>query len=523
VRASGPPQIVYRETVALSLHTGGADRLLVDPASTQLSASFAAHEFDARSGTLAATIAPLGGTALEVTVEAPRQVVRARTGRVSTYATELLRLDGGKLAEPPTATAAQNADMPGPPRDFTDAHFAVRFRAAGALVSTLVPADLSALVLRSYPSGPRFGIVLGGSAAPAEVFWQQAGEVRGTATASAGALLAQALQAQLDRIEGPLPATVDAVVVIESDAPCTVNVSALAVAYSLVRDRFVVAPPADPTRATLRLTGSAGDSGSVSFQLPRSAVPRSAGLALAEAFLPPGAGDAGAARAALEQRYGVDVAAGAWTALQVTTPGPRALAAVELGLLALETPTELQLELRADAGGEPAGRALTSSSFTLAGAGARAWLALGLPGVSLLPSAPLWLLVSATRGRAVWLADPAAASSAPAVRRLNTAPPETPLDVPGEALVPALRLHDIEPPGGAAGPEPALALSLDDVAVTLPAADQDVRRVDFTAALGAQLPDAGVTGTVDLQLELSATAPASVLIKDLDVRYDLPV
>lgn len=459
----------YRSTVTLTLNTAGADTVVFDQAETTLSVVFSPYDYDAKPG---ATVTVLEPTALAVMLEAPRRVLSATFGRGTTA--EFVRLDLRVLAERPTATAGNGVVLVD---DFTDARFAVRLRAAGGLVGNLATTDLSTLKVRSYPTGPRLAI--GG-----DVFWQAPGRLDGV-TAAAGAALAQALQRFVDGLPRPLPASLQVPLVFESDAQCTVEIPALSVAY---------APTVEGERHELRLSGP-GDVGTVLVHLPSGAQPRAASVRTVETFVgsPPEP-----AAASLPQRHGVAVSSGVWTAGRIVTGAPRALGEVAVGLLAVDAPAEVVLELREDRGGEPAGPAIASGTFVLGEPGTRAWGRLALDAVALVPSVPLWVLVTAARGRAVWLGEPG--TPATAVRRL---PGE-----PAEGLSLALEVRDAAPVAAA---PPALALAVGGSAVPLGAAVDGERETDFLTQLA---------GT-DVALEFSATAPVALIVAGVRVEYDL--
>jgi hypothetical protein len=460
----------YRSTVTLTLNTAGADTVAFDAAATALSVLFSSYEYDAtKSG---ATVTVLEPTALAVTLDAPRRVVSATFGRGTTA--EFVRLDLRALAERPTATAVKDAALVD---DFTDARFAVRLRDAAGLVGNLATTDLSALKVCSYPTGPRLAI--GG-----DVFWQAPGRLDGV-TAADGTALAQALQRFVDGLPRPLPASLQVPLAIESDAPCMVALSALSIAY---------APVVEGERHEMRLSGP-GDVGTVLVHLPSGAQPRAASVRTVETFV--GAPPEPAA-ASLPQRHGVAVSAGVWTAGRVVTDAPRALGEIAVGLLAVDAPAELVFELREDRGGEPAGPAIASGTFVLEEPGTRAWGRLALDGVALVPSVPLWVLVTAARGRAVWLGAPG--TPATAVRRL---PGE-----PAEGLILALAVRDAGPVAVA---PPALALAVGGTAVPLGVAVNRERETDFLAQ---------IAGT-EVALEFSATAPVALIVDGVRVEYDL--
>jgi hypothetical protein len=152
----------------------------------------------------------------------------------------LHRVDQSTVADTATVTANLDATTRGATfgGDFTDRRFAL------AMTPALSPPGVAELRVRSYPSGPRIGLAQPGAEDAAVFFWQSPGELGkapGTAAngvVHGGAALAEALQRHIDAIGPPLPRTLDVALVIESDAPCAVDVTQLRVRYRFVTQTF---------------------------------------------------------------------------------------------------------------------------------------------------------------------------------------------------------------------------------------------------------------------------------------------
>jgi hypothetical protein len=237
---------IFRRVVRLRFETHGlADAIAVDPAQTALEASFAPYEADALlAGPLAATLSSGGTTAVVVQLDAPRQVrsVKLKPAVVLDASSEirLHRIDQATVAGTATVTATLDASTRAASfgGDFTDRRFAL------AMTPALSPTGVAELRVRSYPAGPRIGLAQPGAEDAAVFFWQAPGEL-GKAPGSAakgivhgGAALAEALQRHVDVVAAPLPRTLDVALVIESDAPCAVDVTQLRVQYRFVTQTF---------------------------------------------------------------------------------------------------------------------------------------------------------------------------------------------------------------------------------------------------------------------------------------------
>jgi hypothetical protein len=233
--AGSPPARVYRLRVPFAIPTGGtAEAIEVDPDETTLAATFAHLTYDALDPPHPALEAGLDTQdgAKVIMLDGPRKIRRVRL--TTDVEVALHRLDGDNPVDDPSVTAFTGAVL----EEFTDRRFAVR------------PANVEAVVVRSFATGPRVGI----SARNGEptFFWRADGEIGKPAAAgdpaasppaSAGVVtdgtgLAGELQRLVDSIPQPLPAQVELDLVFESDAPCRVLGVSYEIDYRVVTRSF---------------------------------------------------------------------------------------------------------------------------------------------------------------------------------------------------------------------------------------------------------------------------------------------
>jgi hypothetical protein len=231
-----PPERVYRLRVPFELATGGTGEAIeIDGNETTLAATFARLTYDALDppdAALEAGLEPRDGK-LVVLLDGPRRIHRVHL--TSGAGVELYRLDGDKPVGDPSVAGSSGGVLP----EFTDRRFAVS------------PANVEAVVVRSFPTGPRVGIAARG-AADASFFWRAEGEIgKPTATGdpaaspppNAGVVtdgrgLAKELQRLVDSLPQPLPAEVELDLVFESDAPCRVHSVSFEIDYRVVIRSF---------------------------------------------------------------------------------------------------------------------------------------------------------------------------------------------------------------------------------------------------------------------------------------------
>ena len=232
-----PPERVYRLRVPFELPTGGTGEAIeIDADETTLAATFAHLTYDTLDppdAALKAGLDPQDGKAV-VLLDGPRRIRRVRLTSGTEVA--LHRLDGDNPVGDPSVTGTNGGVLFD---DFTDRRFAVS------------PANVEAVVVRSFPTAPRVGIAARDAAA-ATFFWRAEGEIgkppnpddpAASPPPSAGVVtegngLAQALQRLVDALPQPLPAEVELDLVFESDAPCRVHGVSFEIDYRVVTRSF---------------------------------------------------------------------------------------------------------------------------------------------------------------------------------------------------------------------------------------------------------------------------------------------
>lgn len=537
-----PPQF-FRQVLYLRFALdGNADGLRIVPEQTHFRGRFAAYSYNAKTITNPALAAVTQAVDQAVLVElaTPRQLTAVELvnafipgGRSQVM---VHRVDGEQVVEEPTVEAifgtpfdllvAEGLVLPTgaftPTRaaapsghrlgdkaalgrtvsafntaalmtDFTDARFALRLSNSS---TTLTPALLAGVMVRSYPSAPRLGVAATSPITPT-FFLRLDGEIgkEGDADAGqfdAGATLAAALQAEVDRFftqlfanaspdNAPaLPTAFAVALVLESDAPCQLVIDDFVVGYQLVRHTF----PDRVEKQILRFAGDAVATQTITLPLPKTAVVTQATVTIA-AKLPRESLAASIAANSLSpdslaQATGVHLGLARWAAQPLTPAQALTTNGIVIGVLPLVANTELALELYEDWQGQP-GKQLATATVTLAQGGQRLWQTVRFAEPVLLFALPYWLLLKATRGAALWLAK----AGTPALQMLTQENQRwQTLNVIADTqgllhlLSPVLVDNQTAP----------LALSIDGVPITtLPVTVGDRQRHDFTAALNAAL------------------------------------
>jgi hypothetical protein len=263
----GPPPR-FRKTFRFRFTTAGADRVHIRRDAVRLDGAFLVRDVVVRGTDVApeaqATVTASGG-ALRVTLKSPARVRRVRIQAASGQTAggirvQLFRMDGDVAAKEHTHDVGNDVDIATP--DFTDRRFALRATHAGSAFN-LTTTRLERLEVRGYPTGARLGLMFPDDTEPTLVHSIPGEAGRGGQSPSgafpAGEVdnaLADALQRGLDGLPRPLAATVDVLLVAESDAPCRLRLDHVAVPFDLVRDTFRVAllRPADLSSPATLLT-----------------------------------------------------------------------------------------------------------------------------------------------------------------------------------------------------------------------------------------------------------------------------
>ena len=427
---SAPPQRFFRRVLYLQFKTGGAaDRIIIDEKSSKLDASFQPRDYDTRiAGPLVAAQFSSGpDTSVIVKLEAPMQltkvVLSSAINSSLNYNMEFHRLDGNTLSEKPTliANVQKNsaALSTGANDGFRDARFAVRLKKKEGQLVPLKANEISELHILSYPAGARIAVADPNDLSSAVFFWRAVGELKSDTSvkqvnAGVGLNMAKELQRLLDAIlaesldafsKGTLkamPDSISAALVIESDTPCTFNITSLNIDYRLLLESF----PSRAEKQVLRFDGKELSSQEVSFKLPGNAAISSATLKTVESFRGdrPATPAQGASLQSIESlNVGAHVSGERWVAQPTSLRQPVFASGLSLAMMALEEETELQVEVYDDSQGQPSGQKLAAGTVALQQMGSPVWAMLLFPEPVILTLQPHWVLVRATSGSAVWL------------------------------------------------------------------------------------------------------------------------
>ena len=423
-----PPLRIFRQILLLRFVTGGlADGIRIDPEATSLKGKFSSYDYDALNPDEPALQAVLSnsGDAVVVALDAPRQVseIHLSPGKASGagYSVELYRLDGNTLTEKPTGSASVQNNAAAFPESvgFTDARFAVRLE--GPASTSLSSGDLAAVQLRSRFAGARIGISDPSEPNSATFFWPTPEDIVETPPASltdveAGKAIAAALGRYLDDFfappqpsdgNEPLPEFVDVAMILESDAPCVLDLEALDVVYHPLTRSFHSGDGETLDKQVLRFPGELGVARELLVRLPSNASIGSARLETVESFATdrPLASSDDPPNTPLAQDKGVHLSVGRWAAQAVVPPRAMSVSGVAVSLLPLARGTRVLVELQEDSDGRPSGKKLATASLTLDQPGRRDRVALPFPEVVTLFSERYWLLLGTAAGQAIWLAD----------------------------------------------------------------------------------------------------------------------
>ena len=394
----------FQAVFYLRFETAGAgDGLGIDKDGCEFEGVFQALDYDAlHASSIPAALlsSSTDGTAVIVKLDGPREVLGVILSPPANV--ELHRADG-----------SVQADKAADPSGFTDANFAV-LRSDNQPVA---PNQVTAVNVRGKPANPRVALASPALDSPA-MFWPTP-QVAGQLHMVASCQLATALQAYLaDQWQNaqsahvkdpsvPLPDHIDAAIVMQSDAPCQISISKFNVRFHRLLTSF---SPGDLDKHTLRYTGNRVERQSLSIQLPSAATVATATVRVNESFRPRGVSVKSndlLASEGISQDRGIRItAAGDQSAGQRVTPSEAVSAAgIALGVMALAPDTQLAVELESDWHGAPSGKRISGGSVSLTDAGHKQWIIVSWKDPVALAGEPFWVLASATKGAAVWLAE----------------------------------------------------------------------------------------------------------------------
>jgi hypothetical protein len=274
----------------------------------------------------------------------------------------------------------------------------------------------------------------------------------------------------------------------------------------LLQDAYPDLVAAPSTKRVLRFPADRAGQARVAVSLPAGAVVSKAALSTQESLRGDRPDDAGAASTATG-RSGVHVSGDDTAAVSVTVDQALTATGLALPLLGLTSGTQVSVQLRADDHGAPAGKALATATAALSSPGAVEWSTVYFDPV-VLGSDPVWIVLRAAKGEAVWLA----ASSPDGLRVVRTR------DDGGltESVLPGLQpLFQLLSRSGSVADAPATTLQL--AGKTLVAArDGDKSSYDLAAALQA------VAAAGDaVPLTFTSTAAGTITVYPPHVEYEI--
>lgn len=570
------PQRLFRQVLYMRFVLDGhADGIMLVPAQTRVRGRFLPYTYDAKAATnpaLAAQIKTVGDAVL-VELDAPRQLRAVRLSNTlvpgASSKVTVHRVDGAHVVDEATTEAGWNnafatlaLDLINQPfnrvqslravasgatnisnsqaqqfvqalnvatlsADFTDVRFGLRLRNSP---TTLTANHLAGLTVCSYPSAPRLGLADPQTLTPT-FFSRLAGEIGkdGDANAGqidAGALVADALQQYVDTFFASLlaaatptapqlPSQLDVAFVLESDAPCQLQLDEFVIGYQLVRRNF-----SDyAEKQLLRFAGATVETQSLNLRLPAAATVTQATLTMAAKLGATGFAEQGAAAVlqpdALTQAQGIHLGLERWAAQPLTPAQALTVSGVTVGLLALTPNTQVTLELYEDWQGQPVGKKLAAATLSLAQSGARRWQTARFVEPVLLFAQPYWLLLTAVRGAALWLAQPGA-STVQMLTLENQRWQALSVIANTQGLVHWLT------PAAVAQQAPSLALAIDKRPVSAPPVTTDDRYTyDLTPALNGALANQGATDLVDLALSITTGAAGLLTLYPPVIAYSI--
>jgi len=406
-QVSSTPEL-YRQTINLTFTLAGmADEIAITQAA--IHGEFKSLDLQPSNPQLTGL-----SNATLVTLNAPRRILRIETGTAGEDL-ELYRVDVNAIAKDPTVTADSHHNIN---LDFTDSRFAI-YRAGR---SALSPAEISQLWVQSMPSGPRLGLAPAGKLDQALYFWQGVDQIDAVDFADT---LEQFLNRQLTDLAeqgADRPEQLEIHLLIESFAPCRVQLDSLLITYRLVTQSWLDSlPQRDEEKRVLRFADDCLDCRSESVLLPKSATVAAAQLRVIESWgasggvLPSQDGSGVSPQApgsAPSQKSGMKVGVEGWVAQEFQPDEAISVVSLALGLLPLSSGAELCVTLREAAGGRPTGSTLLEEVVALGPAGQSAWVMVWLPQPAVLNKQLYWLMLKAAEGQAVWLAESGVAASA---------------------------------------------------------------------------------------------------------------
>ena len=379
---------------------GESDGIAIDETACDFSAHFLPLTYNALdAGPIApATLRPTSDQKVIVTLDGPREVVDVQLGTAGTV--ELHRADG-------MVPADKAADQQG----FTDVNFALVLPGSGLTVD-----QVNAIDVQAVPGNVRMGIA-GPQLDSPVMFWptpDAVGKLQINASlplakalqAYLAAQWSQAVQAQQKNPLSSLPQQITAALIIQADGPCTAGLDHFEVGYEQSLTSFA---SRNTDKQVLRYAGKRVDRQSVSIQLASAAIVASGSIRVQESLRPGGVLpiDVLSGGTDITQKMGIRISAAdsASAGQQLVLSTAMSIPGIALGLMAVLPETEISLQVQTDWQGLPSGKTVAGGTTTLKEAGAVEWAILSFKDTLALPTGPCWVLVSASKGAAIWLVE----------------------------------------------------------------------------------------------------------------------
>lgn len=505
----------FRRSMVLSIPTGGEAQAASVASGALLGLAFTAREVDARSaGAPEPAALSSGGAGLVLSLPAARRLVRVRLQSVQAHdQVAAFRFDGNAVADDPVAVGEHGVG--GASLEVTDLRLILRRRRNGS-EQALGAGEVAAAVLRYVPVNPRIGFTLADDG-EGETFLPPATDASGQpvfpAIADRGAAFARALSDRLARRAGaaPLPDRLVVTLILEADEPCAAAVASLDLTLLLERRGFL----GGPEKRVLRFPGGRREVQRIAIGLPSgNPLVLSASLALRVSAGSAGGAAASAAPPAASSE-GVSLAPGTPIAVRVDPSEATVVLGAEAVLGTPEDTAEVMASLWDERDGLPNARLAEAAPVRVLAA-RNVLVPFAFPKGIALPPGPAWLVLTATRGRAVLLLGPPSPDGTVAVggaggfRRVAAAA--------GRAACARLRVAAAAAGAEDKGPY-GIDLSLGGTPVPLQAGGDDGRdlEADLTTALAARPGQAGG----EVEIEVASTRRSLVTIDRAMLRYVL--
>ena len=513
----------FRRSLTLSLPTGGGAQAASVAAGAVLGVAFAAREVDAcAAGAPEPAALTAGGDGLVLSLPVARRLVRVRLQSAQAGdGVAAFRFDGQAVSEDPVAVGTHGAS--GASLEVTDARLILRRRRAGSDLG-LGAGEVAAAVLRYAPINPRFGFSIADDG-EGETFLPPVTDTAGQpvfpAVADRGAAFAQALSDRLARRSGeaPLPDPLLLTLILEADEPCSAAVNALDLTLVLERRGFLDGAE----KRVLRFPGGRRQVQALALPLPPTgAAILSARLTLSAAMpvaspgsLAGGTSAAGPPGQPTASAEGVALLPANPVATRISLDAAIAALGADAVLAAPEGPAEIAASLWDEREGLPGTRLTETAPFRVADP-RPVLVPFAFPQGIALPAGAVWLVLTASRGRAVVLLSAQMVQGAVAVGGTGGF---ALLAIAAGRGAAALLRHSLPSSDPARKAHPGLDLSVAGTVVPLQAADGEGRRLDVE--LAAFLPPLVARAESAVEVAVGASARSLVTVDPPVLRYIL--